>query len=382
MSRQRRSFGKIRKLPSGYYQASYLGADGVRYLADRTFERKIDAEGFLAVRRSELVRDAWLPPAPVKPDVLTVAEYAERWLAARELTPKTRRLYRGLLDGHVLPVFGTFPLDGVSAAAVRDWHGALAIATGKTRRAHAYGLLRTILNTAIDEELIGANPCRIKGAGSTRRVVRIEPATTDELVALVAAMPERYAVMVLLGAWCALRLGELSELRRKDVDLKQGLLKVRRAVTFVDGEFIVGDPKTEAGKRDVHVPPHLLPAVRQHILSHAGPGLNGLLFPSPTDAAAHLNPSSFEWHWRQARKTAGRPTLRFHDTRHTGATLAAQAGATLAELMARLGHTTANAAMRYQHAAAGRDAEIARRLSDMVAPAAVVIDLDQHRQAQ
>ena len=72
-------------------------------------------------------------------------------------------------------------------------------------------------------------------------------------------------------------------------------------------------------------------------------------------------------HYYKARKAAGRPDLRFHDLRHTGAVLAAQSGATLAELMLRLGHSTPGAAMRYQHVAAGRDAEIAARLSAMVA---------------
>ena len=70
-----------------------------------------------------------------------------------------------------------------------------------------------------------------------------------------------------------------------------------------------------------------------------------------------------------ARDAAGRPDLRFHDLRHTGAVLAAQTGATLAELMARLGHSTPAAAMRYQHAAQDRDAVIASRLSEMVAAA-------------
>ena len=64
-----------------------------------------------------------------------------------------------------------------------------------------------------------------------------------------------------------------------------------------------------------------------------------------------------------AREKAGRPDLRWHDLRHTGAVLAAQTGATLAELMGRLGHSTPQAALRYQHAAAGRDAQIAAALS-------------------
>lgn len=79
-----------------------------------------------------------------------------------------------------------------------------------------------------------------------------------------------------------------------------------------------------------------------------------------------MQPSSLYKVFYRARQAAGRPDLRWHDLRHTGAVLAAQTGATLAELMSRLGHSTAGAAIRYQHASEERDLEIARRLSAMV----------------
>src|SRR6185369_8264130 len=118
-------------------------------------------------------------------------------------------------------------------------------------------------------------------------------------------------------------------------------------------------PKTDAGVRDVAVPPHLLPMLRQHLLEHCEPGKDGLLFPAR--GGGHLAPSSLYRVFYAARTKAGRDDLRWHDLRHTGAVLAAQTGATLAELMARLGHSTPQAAMRYQHAASERDQEIARR---------------------
>ena len=83
-------------------------------------------------------------------------------------------------------------------------------------------------------------------------------------------------------------------------------------------------------------------------------------------SSAHYHPAH-RWIedkvYRPARAAAGRPDLRWHDLRHTGATLAAQAGATTRELMDRLGHSTSTMAMRYQHVADDRPAEIARRLS-------------------
>ena len=111
-------------------------------------------------------------------------------------------------------------------------------------------------------------------------------------------------------------------------------------------------------------PPHLIPALKHHLAANVN-GRNGLLFPA-ADGISHLAPSTLYKVYYPARAKAGRPDLRFHDLRHTGAVLAASTGATLAELMARLGHSTAGAALRYQHVANGRDAEIAKRLSALV----------------
>jgi integrase len=164
-----------------------------------------------------------------------------------------------------------------------------------------------------------------------------------------------------------MRFGELAELRRGDIDFRDNRVKIRRGVVRVDGGYIVGPPKTDAGIRDVAIPPHLLPLVRAHLEEFTSPGRDALLFPAAGDRNLHLAPSTLYKVFYPAREAAGRPDLRWHDLRHTGAVLAAQTGATLAELMGRLGHTTPGAAMRYQHAAADRDTEIARRLSELAA---------------
>ena len=112
------------------------------------------------------------------------------------------------------------------------------------------------------------------------------------------------------------------------------------------------------------LPPHILPQLLAHLEEHAAPGRDGLLFPGPK--GEQWSPSSLYHHWHKAREAAGRDDLRWHDLRHTGAVLAAQTGATLAELMSRLGHTTPAAALKYQHAAQDRDRVIAERLSNLV----------------
>ena len=355
-------FGNVRALPSGRFQARYTGPDGRTHKAPFTFDTKGDAETWLSTMRTAIVRETWTPSGRGRPGSLTLSKYAEKWLTGRTLEARTRALYRSLLDRHILPGLGDVPLRRITPEVVRDWYGTTSL-HAPTQRAHAYQLLRTILGTAAADELIPSNPVRIARAGTAKRVRKIEPPTSEEVAQIAAAMPERYRALVLLSAFCALRFGEAAALRRSDVDTKRGVLKVRRGVVRVGGKTLEKSPKSSAGVRDVAIPPHLLPIVREHLLQHAGPGRDGLLFPAA--GGGHLAGSTLFRVFRPAREAAGRSDLRWHDLRHGGAVMAAQAGATVAELMARLGHSSPGAAMRYQHAARGRDAQIAQALSRM-----------------
>lgn len=364
-----RGFGAIKKLPSGRYHASYLGPDKTRHNGPSTFKAKVDAEAWLAQEQQLVASGAWVTPtgrrALEEAKNLTFGTYAATFLEERTLKPRTRAHYMSLVKNQLDPTFQHVPLRAITPHTIRAWHTAMGDKT-PTLRAHAYGLFRTILGQAVHDGLLAANPCHIRGAGNAKRVHKIKPATLAELETIAKAMPSKYRLMVLLAAWCGLRFGELTELRRSDVDTKHGVLRIRRAVTKVKGEFVVGTPKSDAGIRDVAIPPHLLPTVKEHLRQTITGGRHGLLFPA-SDGTSHLAPSSLYKVYYPARDKAGRPDLRFHDLRHTGAVLAASTGATLAELMARLGHSTAGAALRYQHAAEDRDQVIAKALSALVA---------------
>jgi integrase len=360
-----RGFGYVRKLPSGRYQASYAGPDTLRHNARETFQTRGDAERWLGGEQALIASGAWSSPATrtAKAKAQTFGAYADRWMTSRDLKPRTRDHYRSLLDRQILPTFRDIPLRSITSEAVRDWHADLD-RTRPTLRAHAYGLLRTILATAVADEKIAANPCHIRGAGTTKRARKIRPATMTELEVIAANMPEKYRPMVMLSSWCGLRFGEVTELRRKDLDLTNGVIRVRRGVVRTEGHTLVDKPKSESGVRDVAIPPHLIPMLKAHRETMPVRGVDGLLFPA-ADGVSHLAPSTLYRHFYAARKAARRPDLRWHDLRHTGAVLAAQTGATLAELMGRLGHSTPGAAMRYQHIAGGRDAAIAAALSKL-----------------
>lgn len=365
----KRPFGNIRRLPSGRYQVRYTAPDGSYVTAPKTFAARIDAEAWLADQRRAIDAKLWNPETAAKPERMTFGDYATGWLAHRQVAgrpikARTRRHYQGILDGHLLPSFGSKQLAAITGRDVRAWY-AETLADRPTMRAHAYSLLHTIMGTAVTDELIDLNPCRIAGAGSAKRARKIRPASVAEIEALTAKMPNRLALMVTLASWCALRLGETLELRRRDVDLDAGIIRIRRAVVRVGGHLTVDTPKSTAGVRDVAIPPHLLDRFRDHLVNHAAAGDDGLLFPSSVDPTRYLQAKALYVDFHRARDEIGRPDLRWHDLRHSGAVLAASTGATLAELMARLGHSTPGAAMRYQHAAQGRDLQIAAALSKL-----------------
>lgn len=371
MATKRSTFGSIRKLPSGNIQARFTGPDGASHRAPHTFVTRGDAEAWLAQVRTDISRGVW-SAAPPK-TLPTVAEYASQWIGSRTtkngepLRPRTRSGYERILRLHVVPdPIGDMTIDAVTVADVEAWWSRLPAKT-PTWRAHCYRLLRAVMNSAVEADLIEASPCRKRGAGTIKRKVETETATPEELAVITAHMPERLCLAVSLSAWCAMRFGELAEFRRRDIDLRDGVVRIRRAMVRVDGKTIVGQPKSQAGIRDVHIPPHLMPEVKAHLQTFVT-GTDGLIFPG-ADGISRIHLSTLRKHFKRACAAADRPDLRWHDLRHTGAVMAAQAGATMADLMARLGHSSADAALRYQHTARGRDAMVAARLSELASQA-------------
>jgi integrase len=363
---RKRPFASIELLPSGRWRVKYTH-EGVRRSAPHTFDNRMTAEAWVVAVRRKIDKDQWDATDDNPREAITFGAYAQRWLENRQVSgrpikARTREHYQQILDDHLLPTLGHRQLTGIKPKDVREWYSA-TLTDRPTMRSHAYSLLRTVMASAVNDELIDANPCRIVGAGRSKRVHKIRPASVEELAVLTEAMPEKLRLMVTLASWCALRFGETVELRRGDVDLSDEVIRIRRAAVRTKGAYTITTPKSDAGLRDVAIPPHIIPAIEQHLAKYVDKKRDSLIF--PTDHGGHLQPSTLYRHWYKARAEAGRKDLRWHDLRHSGAVLAAATGASLAELMARLGHSTPQAAMRYQHAAKGRDREIAALLSKL-----------------
>lgn len=327
----RRAFGTIRRRDSGRWQIRYVGRDGGRVSWPETYARRTDAVRVLAeLERQAQIAGPMLDRAGSK---VLFGAYAEQWLAQYpNLRPRTAEVYASILRRHLLPKLGPVPLGQLDTAGVRQWRAAtLKAGTSSTMLAKSYRLLRVILNTAVTEdELIGVNPCRIRGAGEEHSAER-PVLSLEQVYALVDLMPDRWRAFLLLKTFASLRWGEITALTRADLDLESRTVCIRRQFVTVPGGLQVGPPKSRAGLRTVSFPAGILPELEHHLATFSGPG--GLVFVNEHGQPwrrGNFNPAV---RWRQACTEIGAPDLHLHDLRHTGNTFAAQSGASLRDLM-------------------------------------------------
>lgn len=181
---------------------------------------------------------------------------------------------------HIVPTFGTSRLARVTTTQVRDWNARLRgpEGPGASTAAKCYRLLRSILATAVEDGLIPANPCTIKGAGVEPADERPVP-TVAQVHDLVDRLPERMRCVALLAAFVGLRRGEILGLRRGDVDLdRREIAIVRQRQLDRRGNHLVGPPKSDAGRRVLTIPAALVADLRGHLDAFAQPGDDGYVF--------------------------------------------------------------------------------------------------------
>lgn len=370
--RTRRSFGSVRKLPSGRFQASYIGPDGLRHAAELTFPTRLDADAWLATIQADVVRDMW--KMPVRSGI-TLDEFGRRCIDQRPIKVSTRARYVELWDMYIGPRLGDLMIEDIKPEVVRTWHFELSQAlasrsptaqpgeiprrTGRATVANAYRVLRMVMNVAVEDRLIDSSPCQIKGAGVHKAKER-PVLTVEQTEELAARVPRRYRALVYLLCWSALRLGEATELRRKDIDHIAGSVRVDRAAYRVPGKgYVVDTPKSEAGHRSVHLPEFVMDEIKTHMSHFTLPDSDSLVFPTRSQQCAY---GAAQTAITRSLREMGLTDVRVHDLRHTGQQFAARQGASLAELMARLGHSTVNAAMVYAHASEESDRRIAAKM--------------------
>jgi integrase len=361
----RRRFGSIRELASGQWQARYRGPDGIMRPADRTFPTKTEAERWLTRTEADILNDEWTNPDA---GLISFGEFAAFWIEERpNLRPKTAENYRYVLANHLTPALGSRAIAEIKERNIRRWRKNLLDAgVSVATTAKAYRLLKAIMNTAVDDGLIRRNPCRIKGAAQDRSPER-PILSLQQVFTLADFIHPRYRALILLAVFGCLRWGELAALRRTDIDLATRTVRIERTLTELRGSGqVFGPPKTDAGHRTVAFPDFIVPNLTNHLAQFTAPEADALVFTSPTGTP--LRHSNFRRRaWAKAIEAAGLPAIHFHDLRHTGNTLTAEAGANLRELMERMGHRSTRAAMIYLHSTSERQRALADTLGALVA---------------
>jgi integrase len=371
----RKSWGAIRRLPSGRFQASYIGPDGRRHNAPDTFKTKTEAGGWLAAQRTGIQDGTWQTKylRDLEVGSTNFKEYALQHISLQTnskgelLRESTKALYRRTLSKNLKP-FLDKDLESITKAQVDEWYAKMISTGKKTAASKAYKLLSAVLKRAAEAGKITKNPCSIRGAQSATTGKTVDIPTADEVASIANAINPEFKTLVLVAAYGGFRYGEITELRRKDVFPleKNGQVsyefRVSRAVTLVDGQFVVDKPKSEKSSRKVPLSPALTGLINDHLFRSVPDDSEALLFPAKT--GGHLPHYVFIKAWNRALRSAGifREGVTPHSLRHFAGTHYHLAGATLPELMDWLGDSSIAAVQRYLHVT-DRATEIASQMT-------------------
>lgn len=356
--RFRRRWGRVRRLPSGRWQARHL--EGSRLAAaPGTFSSRALAERWLEVKAGELGLEDLL--VPTRPERETVRWWGERWLSAQShWKPKTRADNESLWKTHVEPAWGDRALRELRPMHVQEWVAEMSTAGMSASRVRkAYGLLSQMMGAAELNELVDRSPCRkvrLPQLPSANPVI-LTPEQVRRLADVIGS-PNDIAVLVL--AYAGLRVGELFALRRRHFDALHGRLLIQDNLSEVAGRLYTVTPKNHQ-QREVTLPP----AVALLLAEHCGrlePDLDVLLFRAPRGGQVRYT-GWLHRVWQPAVEAANLSGVTPHDLRATHASWVVDSGGSALDAAARLGHGTASVTTKhYARVVSGRDADVAARM--------------------
>lgn len=308
----------------------------------RGFTSKRQAQDFAATVEVEKLTGSYVAPSAGR---ITLGEVAELWMSSKvNLSASTRSRYRSVLDVHILPAFRTAPIADLTRERLRRWVTAMTATSSAATVQKNVGVLSQILDQAVKDSRLLTNPAA--GLDLPRIEHEERRYLTVEQVDLLAKAAEQHAVLVYVLAYCGLRFGEAAALTVADVNLDRSRLRIHRSATVVDSRIVVSSTKSNAG-RDVPLPRFLADMLTEHI---AGRADDALVFPDSRGGWMRANNVRRRW-WDQAVKASGVPEgLTPHELRHTAASLAISAGASIKGVQRMLGHSSAALTLdRYGH---------------------------------
>lgn len=319
----------IKKRPDGQWRARYRDAAGKEHA--RHFARKVDGQAWLDDVTTSIGTGRYIDPGRAK---ITVAAMSQVWVANPAWTPSTRARATSNLNGHVLPRWGDLRLSAVTQEDVQIWVNELTasgLAGGTVRK--IAGVLSAVLGLAVATQppRLAVNPAAnvaLPKQSLTKR--RYLDATQVETLAREAGANRD---LILLLAYCGLRIGEAAALRVRHVDLARRRLRIEESVTEVNGVLEWSSPKDHQ-RRSVPYPEFL----DEHLAARVeGKQETNHVFPSPRGEVLRVRNMRRAW-FNAAATDAGLDGLTPHELRHTAASLAVSAGASVLALQRMLGH--------------------------------------------
>jgi integrase len=354
----------IKRLPNGRWEASYRDASGKEKV--KYHQTRAAADRFLATVKSDLLRGDYVDR---KLGRRTIGSWAEEWLAGMaHLRVKTRSGYDSDLRTHVLPRFGDVPVGAIQQSDVKRFIADLVAggsAPGTVRNARK--VLRQVLATAQAAGAIRTNPCDGARVPTSPRqeMAFLSP---DEIEALATAIGPRFDTLVRFAAYTGLRAGEICALRAGRVDLTNRRVTVAESVTEVNGHGLIFTPPKTYERRSVTLPGFLIEELEPRLSD------DPTAFVFPGSGGTVLRHKGFYRHtFKPAVRAAGLPPhLRFHDLRHTCASLCIALGAHPKAIQERLGHSSITVTLdRYGHLFPKLDEALTDRLDELARRAAV-----------
>jgi len=336
----------------GTYRVRYRLDDGTIF-TEPGFRTRGEADDRAADVESDQRRHRFTDPRLAQ---TTIDEWIRCWSDAHHVTATTWGTYDSHIRNHILPRWSGTPLGDIQRIAVKGWVNQTLRATLSDKSCQdILVLFSMILGEAVDEGLIGANPCRRLRITFTKRPERPH-ATPDEVAALAARMPSDTELMTITAAYTGLRWGELAGLQwirthldscpRIEVDPKFG------ALHEVSGRLELGPPKTVASARTVHLPPFLAALLSAH---HDSDPTARFVF-AGTLGGLYRRSNFRQRVWQPA--LAGDPErgwpplnreLHFHDLRHTHETWLVEDDVPRVLRLQRLGHKRKDIDDFYSH---------------------------------
>lgn len=327
-----------RKVAGGktVYDVRLRDPDGRAY--KRTFRTKREAEAFEAAERTDRARGAWIDPRRA---ATTFAELAPRWLNGNPAKrPTSLERDEVIIRLHLLPELGRRPVGSITPADVQRVVNVWAQRYAPRTVHRHYDVLSAIMNLAVLEDLVARTPCRGIKLPAVRHTDR-HIVTAEELAALADALGPEYGLMAYLGAVLGLRQAECAGLRVGRIDFLRGTLTVAEQLTRGrHGSMATGEPKSDAGRRTLSVPPELMEMLTAHLARRGMDGRDPTAFVFASPGGAPLDYTNWRRRiWKPATVKAGLDGVTFHDLRRANATGLVAEGVDVKTAQARLGHS-------------------------------------------